>query len=115
MKHVLILGAGRIARPCVNYLQRCDGLELTIINDSAVPMTVFAPGSDQINDTAGSTGVVHMPNAMVIYTCTASGKWYAEGLGTGFAPRRSIIVWTLYLKSAPVLSILLMKQMRGTR
>jgi hypothetical protein len=62
------------------------GLELTVINDSAVPMTVFAPGSDQINDSAGSTGVVHMPNAMVIYTCTASGKWYAEGLGTGFAP-----------------------------
>jgi hypothetical protein len=62
------------------------GLELTIINDSANPMTVFALGSDQINDASGATGVVHMQNAMVLYTCTASGKWYAEGLGTGFAP-----------------------------
>lgn len=34
MKHVLILGAGRIARPCVNYLQDYDWLKLTIIDAS---------------------------------------------------------------------------------
>lgn len=34
MKHVLILGAGRIARPCVQYLQKCDGLELTLVEPS---------------------------------------------------------------------------------
>ena len=34
MKHVLILGAGRIARPCVQYLQKYDWLKLTIIEAS---------------------------------------------------------------------------------
>ena len=34
MKHVLILGAGRIARPCVQYLQSFDWLKLTIIETS---------------------------------------------------------------------------------
>jgi len=34
MKHVLILGAGRIARPCVQYLQQFDWLKLTIVEPS---------------------------------------------------------------------------------
>ena len=34
MKHVLILGAGRIARPCVKYLQKCEWLKLTIVEAS---------------------------------------------------------------------------------
>ena len=34
MKHVLILGAGRIARPCVKYLQKYDWLKLTIVEAS---------------------------------------------------------------------------------
>jgi len=34
MKHVLILGAGRIARPCVKYLQKCDWLKLTVVEAS---------------------------------------------------------------------------------
>ncbi|MGA2083001.1 MAG: saccharopine dehydrogenase C-terminal domain-containing protein [Holophaga sp.] len=34
MKHVLVLGAGRVARPCVQYLQRYDWLELTIVEPS---------------------------------------------------------------------------------
>jgi hypothetical protein len=64
------------------------GLELALINDTAVPVTVYAQNgsADNINDTLGSTGVVQMPNSMVIYAATAAGKWYAEGLGTGFAP-----------------------------
>jgi len=31
MKHVLILGAGRIARPCVQYLQKLDWVNLTVV------------------------------------------------------------------------------------
>jgi saccharopine dehydrogenase-like NADP-dependent oxidoreductase len=34
MKHVLILGAGRVARPCVTYLQKYDWLKLTIVEVS---------------------------------------------------------------------------------
>ena len=39
------------------------------------------------------------------------GSW----IGSGWAPRRSLIVWTAFSKSAPTRSILLMKAMRGTR
>ena len=62
------------------------GLEITLINDTLVPITVFAPTGDTINDTTGTTGITQMPDSMCIYTCTASGKWYATGIGTGFAP-----------------------------
>jgi saccharopine dehydrogenase-like NADP-dependent oxidoreductase len=31
MKHVLILGAGRVARPCVQYLQKLDWVRLTVV------------------------------------------------------------------------------------
>lgn len=31
MKHVLILGAGRVARPCVQYLQKFDWIRLTVV------------------------------------------------------------------------------------
>ena len=34
MKHLLILGAGHIARPCVQYLQKQDWLKLTIVDVS---------------------------------------------------------------------------------
>jgi saccharopine dehydrogenase-like NADP-dependent oxidoreductase len=34
MKHLLILGAGRIARPCVQYLQKHDWLKLTLVDVS---------------------------------------------------------------------------------
>ena len=34
MKHVLILGAGRVARPCVQYLQKFDWIKLTIVEPS---------------------------------------------------------------------------------
>ena len=34
MKHVLILGAGRVARPYVQYLQRYDWIKLTIVEAS---------------------------------------------------------------------------------
>jgi saccharopine dehydrogenase-like NADP-dependent oxidoreductase len=31
MKHVLVLGAGRVARPCVQYLQKLDWVKLTVV------------------------------------------------------------------------------------
>ena len=34
MKHVLILGAGHIARPCVQYLQKYDWIKLTLVEAS---------------------------------------------------------------------------------
>jgi hypothetical protein len=61
------------------------GLELIVINHGANPMQVFGSGADQINDVAAATGVSHLQNSTVIYTCTSAGLWYTEGLATGFS------------------------------
>lgn len=60
------------------------GLELLVINHGANPMTVFGAGTDNIDDIAGTTGVLQMQNSAVIYICATAGNWYSEGLATGF-------------------------------
>jgi hypothetical protein len=71
------------------------GLDLMIINHGANAMQIFAQSgsTDTIDDIAGTTGVSQMPNSTVFYVCTlnggamvsgAAGKWYTEGLATGF-------------------------------
>ena len=61
------------------------GATIFVINHGANPMQVFGSGTDTINDVATATGVSQMANSVVLYTCTSSGKWYTEGLATGFA------------------------------
>ena len=61
------------------------GLTIVVINHGAKAMQVFGAGTDTINDIATATGVSQMVNSEVIYSCTAAGKWYANGLGTGYA------------------------------
>ena len=63
------------------------GLELMIINHGANAMQVFGkqPAGDVIDDQALATGVSQMANSLVIYSCATAGKWYTEGLSTGFS------------------------------
>lgn len=61
------------------------GLELLVINHGAQSMQVYGTGADTIDDAAAATGVSQMVNSMVIYTCAATGRWYSNGIGTGFA------------------------------
>ena len=61
------------------------GLELLIVNHGLNAMQVFGNGSDQVDDQVNSAGVAQMSNSMVIYTCATAGKWYTEGLASGFA------------------------------
>jgi hypothetical protein len=63
------------------------GLTLMVINHGAQPMQVYGDngGSDVIDDQPAATGVTQMVNSVVIYVCTTPGRWYANGLGTGFA------------------------------
>ena len=60
------------------------GLELVVINHAANSIQVYGSGTDTVNDVATATGVSHMPNSMVIYTCVTAGAWYTDGLNTGF-------------------------------
>lgn len=60
------------------------GLELLVINHGANPMQVYGNGADQIDDQAAGTGVSQMQNSMVIYSSASAGKWYSDGLATGF-------------------------------
>lgn len=69
----------------VKLPQALPGLELIVINHGANPMQVYGQGADTINDVATATGVSHMVNSTVIYTCVTAGAWYTEGLATGFS------------------------------
>ena len=61
------------------------GLTIILENASALPMQVFASGTDQINGNAGTVGVSQMASSVVIYTSYAAGAWFANGLGTGYS------------------------------
>lgn len=60
------------------------GLDICVINHGALPMQVYGANTDTIDDVATATGVSQMPNSTVFYFCTTAGKWYSEGLATGF-------------------------------
>ena len=61
------------------------GMTILVINHGAKPMQVFGAGTDTIDDQTYSVGVTQMVNSVVIFVCTTVGKWYANGLGTGFS------------------------------
>jgi len=61
------------------------GLDIYLINHGANPVQVYGNGSDTIDDLAGSVGASQMGNSNVLYTAPASGQWYSNGIGTGFA------------------------------
>ena len=61
------------------------GLDLMVINHGANSMQVFGAGTDTIDDVATALGVPQMAGSMVLYACTTAGKWYSNGIGTGFA------------------------------
>lgn len=62
-----------------------NGLELLVINHGANAMQVFGNGTDVIDDQLATVGVSQMVNSLVIYSCATAGKWYTEGLSSGFA------------------------------
>jgi hypothetical protein len=67
-----------------------QGMTVLLINHGANAMQVFGNGTDTIDDLATATGVSQMAGSMVLYTCTSAGKWYSEGLATGFSLSTSL-------------------------
>jgi hypothetical protein len=61
------------------------GLTIVVINHGANAMQVYGNGTDQIDDVASGTGVSQMAGSVCIYSCTVAGKWYSNGIGTGYA------------------------------
>jgi hypothetical protein len=58
------------------------GLTIICTNHGAQPLQMYGNGTDTVDD---QVSVTQMVNSVVIYACTSIGKWYANGLGTGFA------------------------------
>jgi hypothetical protein len=65
--------------------QANPGLTIALTNHGAKAAQVYGLGADTINDVAAGTGVSHMIGSEVIYVATSQGKWYANGLGTGYS------------------------------
>lgn len=61
------------------------GLDVYIINHAGGPIQVYGSGADTIDDVAAATGVSQMNNSLCLYSCTTTGNWYSNGIGTGYA------------------------------
>lgn len=61
------------------------GLTIVVINTGSNPMQVFGTGADTINGVAAATGVSQMQSSVVFYASTVAGKWFTEGIATGFS------------------------------
>jgi hypothetical protein len=61
------------------------GLTIIVTNHGGAAMQVYGNGTDTINDNPSNVGVSQMAGSEVLYVCYGLGKWYANGLGTGYA------------------------------
>lgn len=61
------------------------GLTIYLVNAAPNSIQVFGTGTDTIDSIAAATGVSQMVNSVVIFTCTVTGKWFTDGLATGYA------------------------------
>jgi hypothetical protein len=66
-----------------------SGLDIIVENHSGTALQVYGFGTDTIDDVAYATGVTQMDSSVVIFTSYESGKWYSNGLATGYAKNPS--------------------------
>lgn len=62
-----------------------NGLSVAVMNDSTNPLQIFGDNTDTVNAVASGTGVSQMGKSVVWYTATQTGKWIAQGLGSGYS------------------------------
>ncbi len=64
-----------------------QGLTLFVINHGANTVQIYGNNAagDTIDDIATGTGVGQMVGSLCFFTCTSTGKWYSNGLGTGYS------------------------------
>lgn len=78
------------------------GLDCIVENHSGVSLQVYGAGTDTIDDVATATGVTQMDSSVVIFTCYETGKWYSNGLATGYAknPQSGTVLETMQFADA---------------
>lgn len=64
---------------------------ITLINNTANPIQVYAQGSDTVNGVAGATGIAIPPNAADIFWSASSGSWQVEA-GVGYAGQLNTVL-----------------------
>lgn len=60
------------------------GMGIIVINHGAKSAQIYGTGSDTIDDVASGTGVAQMTGSVAFYFCPVAGKWYSNGIGTGY-------------------------------
>jgi hypothetical protein len=70
------------------------GLDLIVMNHGAKSIQVFGSGNDTVDDVSSTFGVPQMIGSVTIYACVTAGKWYSNGIGTGFAAGLPTISFT---------------------
>lgn len=78
------------------------GLTILVENHSGVAIQVYGAGTDTIDDVATATGVSQMDSSVVLFTCYEAGKWYSNGLATGYArnPQSGSVLETMQFADA---------------
>lgn len=75
------------------------GLDIIVENHTGVQIMVYGnnAAADTIDDVATATGVNMMDSSVVIFTCYENGKWYTNGLATGYAknPQSGTVLETM--------------------
>lgn len=71
------------------------GLGIMVINNAANPIQVFGLAADTVDGQTNTVGVTQMANSVVFYFAAAAGKWFSEGLATGWGgPGLQTLSWT---------------------
>jgi hypothetical protein len=78
------------------------GMDIFVENHTGQPIVVYGGGTDMIDDVATATGASQMDSSVVIYTSYSAGKWYSNGLATGYAknPQNGTVLETMQFADA---------------
>lgn len=70
------------------------GIDILVINHTGAAVQVYGSGSDSVDDAAGATGLAQMNGSLCLFVCAASGNWYSNGIGTGYAGAYPTVSYT---------------------
>jgi hypothetical protein len=78
------VGTGAVL-PETSGVPKLQGAEFWIINSGANYLTIYPNIGDVGATINGLSSVVLQPNSITPFRCSATGLWYCDGIGAGFA------------------------------